>query len=430
MNDSENGHASSSCSTSTKALSDPDPEPVRSPQSPIPWQTRTSTVALLIYPEWYWWRGFPRLSEPWGDIVLAPTDADYTENAFPSRKPDIDVCGVPRRSRAQRGWYQVSAFASASTSTSTSTSTSMSISKAPSTRKQPTRATEPRARTATPADVPPELFQHILDQLDTRGRARCGGVCRYWATQCQRALFHCVDVRARGDVRALLGFMDAPTSRVARCVFAVRASAPAASSGDPWFHHLSPIKDRFRQGDSGVRLGVIELSLSGPLPPSSGGPRSLRSIHHALPRSLPHFSRHIDRLTLTDMHFAKLDDLMHLVWELPDLWLLACTGVAWGAVPAGVPRRRRRKRAGFPRVAAGSVKVEVGSGCGPRAVEAAVWLSTCLVRREHWFLGVEDLERVVVLARAVDEWKISVGVPVHVDAAVRAGKYGEQSYIL
>lgn len=294
------------------------------------------------------------------------------------------------------------------------------------------RAMAPRARTAsTPADVPPELFQHILDQLDMRGRARCGCVCRYWATQCQRALFHGVDVRSREDVRALVGFMDAPTSRVSRFVFVVRASAPSSSSaaGDPWVHHLSPIKDRFRQGESGVRLGVVELALSGPLPSSSGGPRSLRSIHHALPRSLPHFSRHIDRLTLSDLHFAKLDDLLHLVWELPDLWLLACTRVTWGTFPASVPRRRR-KRSGFPRVAEGSVKVEVGNGCGPRAVEAAVWLSTCLVRREHWFLGVEDLERVVVLARAVDEWKISMGVPVHVDAAVRAGKYGEQSYIL
>lgn len=70
----------------------------------------------------------------------------------------------------------------------------------------------------------------------------------------------------------------------------------------------------------------------------------MRSIHFAVPRSLPSsFSRGIRSLRLCDIHFRRHEDMTSLVSELPDLQRLDCSYVTFGSFPAEPLRRRPQK---------------------------------------------------------------------------------------
>lgn len=202
-------------------------------------------------------------------------------------------------------------------------------------------------------------------------------------------LFETVNLRSREEASHLLHLMRDPTSDVSYLVKEVQAPLAQNMPSAPWFHLLPLIKDC-----SGRYRVWLSVRLSGPLPP---GQRSLRSIHYALPRALPHFSRHITWLHLTDLHFAKLDDLMHLMWEMPHLRYLYCSKVTWGSFPLTPPRR---KLLGYP------LRTELDEGCGPRSVEAAVWLSNSVVMSLFFnvsVLSIDDSARVLAIARAIDK---------------------------
>lgn len=334
-----------------------------------------SVVQLEIDDEWYWWSGYPRYPNSY-DWRLAVTDgpAFYAEAAFPSLKPDIDIFGVPRRSRKQRGWHRVAASAS-------------SLNHVP---------TEPApCRTCiTPADIPPDLFEKILEHLKWHPHSdlvRYALVCRYWNIKCREALFGDPELRSREDAVHLLELMEIPTRGVSSYVGGVEVEEPQAVSGTPWLHLVAIIDDRRTRLQQPYTN--ISLKLEGPLP---AGHR-MRSIHHGLPRSMPgHFSCLIYRLSLTDIHFKKLDDLMHLVWEMPDLVKLYCERVTWESLPTALPRRKPRSES---RNTLFSVKI---SQCGPRKVEASVWLVASARRRNQAFLSPNDITDVLSLARELE----------------------------
>lgn len=421
-------------------------------------------MKLEIATEWYWWRGYPRTKPSSYSFrgLLADTDGPefYTPAAFPALKPDIDTFGIPRRSRKQRGWHHVRG---ALPSTSTSTSPARSDERpGDSGRLGGTGVDNWRGRAAaTPSDVPPELFDTILAHLTAHrihGRAdkpllaRCALVCRYWAAKCQPVLFEKVALRAREDALQLLAFMRTPGSAVPGLVTGVyvREALQVGGPGVPWLHLVAAIGDRAHRG-----LSEFSIKLKGPLPlsPGSGpapGPGSghdgqqtstrtprLRSIHHGLPRTLPtHFSRRIGKLVLLDLPFAALADLAHLVRELPALWRLFCERVTWPAASLpvvlqgagaalhghgilhgdllhghghllhGITRRKPRNVA----VYAQSVRMVQ---CGPRAVEAAVWLVASM-RPRGTFVDADDFARVVLLAREMGKGAAAgVGAALH-----------------
>ena len=80
--------------------------------------------------------------------------------------------------------------------------------------------------------------------------------------------------------------------------------------------------------------------------PFAGGHRTIRSVHFALPRSLPRsLSRGIKSLDLIDITFHKIEDLVHLVCELPDLEEFLCdsgTTINTDSLRIELPRRRPR----------------------------------------------------------------------------------------
>lgn len=286
---------------------------------------KSSAVELKIEEDWYWWSGYPRNPDDrrWLHGLLAETDGPefYTKTAFPSLKPDIDIFGVPRRSRKQRGWHQVAV---------------------PSLGR-PNERVGNRTHSRPPAkasDIPPELFDGILEHLtswthrDRPALARCASVCHYWNEKCQKRLFQGPELKSREDALSLLEFMRTLTSAVSSLIWDVTIREAQAVSGTPWLHLMSVIGDRAHK-----ELHHYTVKLKGPLP---AGQR-MRSIHHRVPRSLPgHFSRHIEWLYLTDVHFKKLDDLMHLAGEMPDLDTLECKRVTWGSLPTALPRWRSR----------------------------------------------------------------------------------------
>lgn len=256
--------------------------------------------------------------------------------------------------------------------------------------------TQHESRPVTAAEIPAELFDFLLAHITlnygksllvTRDQKRvlgtCSLVCRYWASKCRANIFRQIELRSRQDAIHIIEFLDAPTSCIAQLIRLVSIS-PQNVVDAPWFHLLPCIATRLK--------GHLpfSISLEGPLP---GGQKSLRSIHHALPRSFPHLSHHIQDLSVANMRFARLDDIMHLVWEMTSLSRLQCFGVTWGSMPAALPARKPANTAYWP-----DIRMEQ---CDPRSTEACVWISAC-VRRPDSFFSLDDFATVLALSRAID----------------------------
>lgn len=343
-------------------------------------------MELKVHDDWWWWSGYPLKRSSW-QTRLAETDGPrfYDKAAFPSLKPDIDIFGVPQRSRKQRGWYQITP------------------------PLQPSPPAETHRALATPSNMPVELFKDILRYLSMERPtlARCGQVCRYWARECRRELFDTVKLQGHEDVLYLLDLMKSPAGDVSRFLRHVETSSIQNVRRTPWMHILPLIGDCSMQPSHKIDFHV---RLEGPLAP---GQRSLRSIHYALPRVLPRFSRHIEWLDLKDLHFAKLSDLMHLLWEMPQVAFCRCTNVTWGSFP--MMPFRRKPRCLDPAFAQTTLTLD--KRCGPSSVEAAVWLSTSLsVHKSDLVLSFDDITRMLTIARTIDKTtsgKLALKVTYH-----------------
>ncbi len=152
---------------------------------------------------------------------------------------------------------------------------------------------------------------------DKRAMATCTLVCRHWASQFLPKIFMSVLVHSRQRVVEMWDLDRSPAC---------------------WF--LRFVKPQLRVNITLSELSCVHLltrhtsyflQLTGPLP---RGWKTIRSVHQALPRSLPcSFSAGIAYLVLTDIRFQRFTDLAHLVCELPDLTSLHCTKVTWGPLP-------------------------------------------------------------------------------------------------
>lgn len=292
----------------------------------------TTAERLEIHPAWLLWSGYciggtaedysveKYYALAWNQLRDPMDLPEYNEShAFPSLKPSIDVFRPPLRSRKQRGWFQI----------------------------RPRRAVyshpPPQSPSSTPlirrsgADVPPELFERILRLIfqnfeDVRSRrqalAKCGQVCRYWAARCRAELSKYLTLGSRQDVLDFCSFKRDPA-----CAFSGYVTGVLVPSLDmsekPWVHHLTQAWDS-------PDAKPLSLSLGGPLPRKW---KTIRSIHQALPQSLPpHFSHNISQLRISDLCFRMFQDLTHLVGELPHLVELRSEKVVWGSFPAMLPR--------------------------------------------------------------------------------------------
>ena len=305
-------------------------------------------VELEIVEEWWWWHGYRPFSRNEERTIDSPETAwgssdewyyidDMDDSAdgipFPLIKPSIDVFGVPRQSRKQRGWYQV---------------------RSPSRLLPGQAAMTDSASLRSPrsaADIPPELVAAIVAELGSdyesdiikpvhgrRELARCASVCRHWSRILQPLAYNWISIASTSDVIQLQSFYDAPSSAFPR--WKVHFELRHSLASPPFLHLLPLIKSLKRR--------QFDVTIFGPL--SSKDNVVVRSIHSQIPRQLPrtHFA-YIRKLALSDIHFQYFVHLARLVWDLVDLERFQGSRLTWKKETrsptislAWSPARRRR----------------------------------------------------------------------------------------
>lgn len=204
---------------------------------------------------------------------------------------------------------------------------------------------------ALAAQIPEELFDRILGGMVWRSRwddegkgyytkedlGRCALVSTYWAPRCQASIFRIIELRSVQDVRDLIAMLDRPGTQIANYIH--RLDSPWQNLGwpaTPWLHLIPLVYRRLPF----CRLGP--LALEGPL---RSGTRTLRTVHSALPRTVPAHNTRLHCLSLDGITFACFGDLVHLLDELRDLRTLFCYDVTWSKGPLLTSLRSSRPRA-------------------------------------------------------------------------------------
>ncbi|KAJ3555559.1 hypothetical protein NM688_g2511 [Phlebia brevispora] len=379
------------------------------PQTLIFLQMSPEPVRLEIYWDWWIWRGYRSDDIDFNDTLADQMDhpAFDESQAFPALKPNYDVFRPLRYSRKQRGWYQVKRW--------------------PPTAPISQTLEPDRTFTASGGEVPPELFDDIIelvrdqqkcvDREEKRVLGACALTCRYWADKCQPYIFDRISLRSRHDFMELCDFRKDPYCRIFQYNSAITVAEQRVTSV-PWLHLFSMYKYKLSNG----------LSLEGPLPK---GWKSLRSIHQAIPRALPHsFSRGISQLALTDIRFRQLHDLMRLVSELPDLTDVRCERVLWGPVPSTFPWKRLSSN----QIVRGAHKLSM-SQCSHPWVHSAFFLFPSFIPRSMPFFAHDDLCRMISLAQIIELLTASLSESVGSvkclnEFTYRNGRYDDESIVL
>ncbi|PSS17138.1 hypothetical protein PHLCEN_2v3226 [Hermanssonia centrifuga] len=194
------------------------------------------------------------------------------------------------------------------------------------------------------ARIPQEVLRRILlfiqggyhfaqKQKDDVGQLAL--TCRYWASQCQPAIFKSIRLRSGKDLEGLLSLMASPLSRVAGYIKTLWL-VQEGRWNVPWLHLVAL---RLVPKLSLDTEETIYLSID-----RSYEPAAIRSIHDGLPRSYPSFSSHISLLYLSDARFNSFADLLHLVDEMPSLQHLYCVRVTWPMAPDTPPVVSHQRR--------------------------------------------------------------------------------------
>lgn len=188
-------------------------------------------------------------------------------------------------------------------------------------------------------DLPPELFRYICQGAGGRSTS-FRLVCKYWEQQCRPFVF--AEITVQRSPQRVLDLMDLIKDPACRILPHVKTIGWI-----PFYTTMSEFPFLHLLGQTSIPSRVV--TVEGPF---RKGHRTMRSIHFAVPRTLPScFSRGITSLDLTHIHFQRPEDLMSLVSELPDLEEVSC-GRMWGnmTVTFGsdpterLPRRPRKSR--------------------------------------------------------------------------------------
>ncbi|GJE89530.1 hypothetical protein PsYK624_056320 [Phanerochaete sordida] len=175
-------------------------------------------------------------------------------------------------------------------------------------------------QTSRAADIPEELFEHILWYACSigGGRSKTGLkksvaasvalVCRYWARLARAELFCQITLRNLADVTRFSAILAAaPPAHLEPVAGLLLTLVAAPDQRDvPWLHrvflHVYPQLPRVPS----FRIEAL---------PSDGRP--WRSLHPALPRALPGSTMPLDRLVLADVRFTNGRMLARLLASLP-----------------------------------------------------------------------------------------------------------------
>lgn len=204
---------------------------------------------------------------------------------------------------------------------------------------------------ATAADLPPELFDNVIENfsvqshweivgkvlVDKRQLGAISLTCRRWAQRCRTYMFHRIALRVHSDVGELILLMDAPNQIepvIRDCLTFVDVKQEGAWT-IPWFYRILPFEVHL------MMHGTYVLDSSKP----EGKRFAPRSFSTGLPSTLPNsiFSE-VRSVTLEDMIFERFGDLVHLLCGLRILRNLTLSRVTFEdtrmEANTGHPRRR------------------------------------------------------------------------------------------
>lgn len=190
------------------------------------------------------------------------------------------------------------------------------------------------------ANLPPELFPLILQHLAhdhwehgySRGKIKhhlfaVSLTCRFWAEKCRPHLFRSLSFRTRTHLYEFSDLLDQAgknLQNVAPLTTHLQALVFIPCEGDPpWIHLVSPTLRRKIPDRVTIYLGLAATGFV----PKTG--RTVRSIHHSLPRSLPTSYSQFHSLYLSDVYFRDVVDFVRLISEVRTLRQLHCYRLVW-----------------------------------------------------------------------------------------------------
>jgi hypothetical protein len=208
-------------------------------------------------------------------------------------------------------------------------------------------------RFAMAADIPPELFDrmlnyltwdatlvaayHLSDERKEKKRilGRCSLTCRYWASRCRIQIFNILTIRSLVDLQSLLGFTPIVRSYIEHLF--LEETEPCI----PWTHHVYM---RIRDGVFPQHMFVTH-TLDGACTPTSV--QRLRSLHQSLPRQPPVFIWDNHTVCVSNYRLETFsDDIAQLVrrFRAQSYWELKFTNVSWIKEPDTLPTVLQMKK--------------------------------------------------------------------------------------
>ena len=224
---------------------------------------------------------------------------------------------------------------------------------------------------ATGADIPPELFEHLLwhielqnDPLIPRRSAElatavavskrtlgtCALVCRYFARMCRPRLFHGILLKHHTDLLGCVTLLDASRPTLTSIsVYIRKVMVEPSANNRPWLHLLKT--DLLHRLSRSV---IIHLLIRDPFFYAGLSPRTLQQgLPHSIPRSLSSLSS----LTLSSLHFENGRECIRLIIELPMITSLRLENVTWDIPPELSTFRRVHKSIDYIRVLEASARL-------------------------------------------------------------------------
>lgn len=193
------------------------------------------------------------------------------------------------------------------------------------------------------ASIPEELFERIVWHVGhgyglypippqvKKALSTCASVCHYWSTLCRPKLFFSITLKSKQDLLACRELLNiVPPARFPPiATFVQRLQAAPDGTEQPWLH-LIPLVVLPKLDIQTVNYHhyVVDASKL-----RTTKTMRFRSLHSALPRTLPSCYSPITNLELSNAHFLDGAELVKLLSGLPTLRSLDLINITWAAPP-------------------------------------------------------------------------------------------------
>ena len=247
---------------------------------------------------------------------------------------------------------------------------------------------------AIAADIPPELFDHILRHItimdgrlpgdgDKHAASVCGQVCRHWAHHCRQFLFHRLVIDSEDNLSRLRALVQAvPPAGLQPIgeyldwiVFRVAFS----TAEKPWIHHLLLRPFLGSNTECDINLSLFCDNAQGPdIDSKDVG----RGIFHGLPRTLPGNKLAIRDLDLENVRLRNTVDLRRLLSHFRSYEGVVLRNVRWDTQP--------EQATVAPIHRAFSKQCEMVEAAGADAAILLLWLFPLFLQRSSCRVVPED----------------------------------------